>query len=464
MASSIDNPLKKELPNVDSQSKAPERSPNLKLQEKIVGFLKNPGFLLALVFFGYALFTRWMGLYYVHEVMGFFDRWFDLSTFETFTDYQHFYLVWIDAFWNSNWYPYTRAAEVAVLNIYAYTPVFLYIIAPFWWLPGQPLWIPILVGDAAAVIPVVMAGYELRGKYGGIFAGSVYTVSVLNIFYEGGIWMNPGISTFFLMMGVYLWGVKQQYTVGNLFFVLAVMTKQLLVLFVFPFYFILLTKDLKLGVKHLIGAGIGCVLLAMPYIVLTPWDFFNHLVGLSTNFDPTITNLGINHPLKLTQTLAYWLETQLGGNRVSLALFAVLYNSSMLFFIGAMITTFWALIHGAREYSREGMIVGVTIWVLILQLLFARGIYKYYFTAVFPLLAIAFSLVISDQQKWRSLIIGGIAGVGIVSVGWFMLVMERIVYEWVPLYLFLVLLTVAIINVGRKWRRSLKQKTVPPEV
>jgi multisubunit Na+/H+ antiporter MnhE subunit len=68
------------------------------------------------------------------------------------------------------------------------------------------------------------------------------------------------------------------------------------------------------------------------------------------------------------------------------------------------------------------------------------------------------SLVISDQHKWRSLLVGGVTGVGIIGAGWFMLVMERIVYEWIPLYLFFVLLAVAIINAGRKWRKSLKQE------
>ncbi|MHA2408019.1 MAG: hypothetical protein ACXACA_06585 [Candidatus Ranarchaeia archaeon] len=454
MASNREEPPQKELPETNLESKDSSSSFFQKMRKKIIRLAKHPGVLLALLFFGYALFTRLMGLHFVHEELGFFDRWFDINTLETFTDYEHYYVVWIDAFWNGNWYPYTRAAENAVLNIYAYTPVFLYVLAPFWWLPGNPLWIPIVVGDAAAVIPIVLAGYEFRGKYGGIFAGSLYTVSVLNIFYEGGIWMNPGISTFFLMMGVYFWGVKEQYTIGNLFFVLAVMTKQLLILFVFPFYIVLIAKQTKPGLKQLVGAIVGCILLAIPYIIINPLEFFGHLIGLSSNFDPTITNLGYNHPLRLTQTFAHWLETQLGGDRTTLGVFAILYNSSTLFFLGLFITTIWASMHGGRNYSKEGLIVGVAIWVLILQMLFARGIFKYYFTAVFPLLAIVFSLVISDQHKWRTLIFSGVAGLGYISVGWFMLFTHRILYEWIPLYLFIVLLALAIVNAVVKKKRG----------
>ncbi len=416
--------------------------------------LVNRGFQIALVFLVYAVTTRLIGLYYVREYMGFETRWVDIPTYETFSDYKAFYVAWIDALWNQSWYPYTWGAEPNVLNIYGYTPVFLYTLAPFWWLPEHPIWIPILIGDAAAVVPIVMAAYELRGKYGGILAGSLYSLSVLNIFYEGGVWMNPGVSTFFLMMGVYLWGVKKQYSTGNLFFVLAVMTKQLLIFLVFPFYLALITNQPKRGIKQLIAAIVGCFILACPYIILTPQEFFGHMLGFPSSFDPTITDLGYNHPVRLTHTFAYWLETQLGGDRTSLAIFALLYNSAILFFTGILATAIWAIMQGANDYSREGMLVGISIWTTAVQLLFSRGIYKYYFTAVFPFFAVIFPFVLSPTGRWRSLVLAGLASVVYILSGWYMLVIHRIIYEWVIIYLVTALFVIALVNTMVKRRRG----------
>ncbi|MHA1917429.1 MAG: hypothetical protein ACTSUV_03855 [Candidatus Ranarchaeia archaeon] len=446
------------LQNSDGKDSINENRKSDKLKTKIINFIKKPTFQIALSFLIIAIAIRLLGMHHIRHTLGFPTEWVEIGTFESWGDYDAFYMSWVEVFWNEGWYMYSLGAPNPVHNIYLYTPVFFYIIAPFWFLPTNPIWIPILLGDAGTVIPVVLTAYKLKGKNAAIIAGLAYTFSPVNIFYEGGLWLNPGISNFFLFVGIYFWVAEKKYLTGNIFLIFAVMSKQLLLIFIFPLYFILFAVDPKEGVKQLVIAAVGCFVLACPYIILTPGSFIQHMVGFPMINDATVTDPGYNHPIRFTQTLAYWFENILNLDREVFAGFSYLYNTSLLMLLSFLGVIAWSVVVGLKEKSSEEIIHGMSIWLIVVNLIFSRGLYKYYFTAIFPILAIIFPIMILNTYKNRREIFafGSVFISVYIASGLLMIILHRQIYEWIAIYYMIFLFCSYIGILLIKWRRKKK--------
>lgn len=340
---------------------------------------------------------------------------FDFDT-ECFSDFQVYYSLWVPGLWDGTWYPYMTAegpesslvyttidlpwgewvisfGERIPQNYYFMTPVFLYFLLPF----GHPLFppqlmsIPLILTDTLTIIPLYLTIKELGKNDRLAFYGALlYLFSPLNIFYLGVVWLSTGPVVFLLMWSLYFL-VHQNYRAANFCFALTVMTKQITLFFLLPFYIILLLKfDWKTVSKRFIEFSIVCFILSLPYILLTPIDYVLHIWGPQ----PLPSTEGITQLPRGDMTvnfqhslLALNFDSFFGG--LFYQFFVVLFNTYVLL-LGSLFLVSAALVYYYRrdQLTELNICYVFCLYGLTFHTFFVRGIYKYYLPLLTPLIII----------------------------------------------------------------------------
>ncbi|MGI0086037.1 MAG: hypothetical protein ACREBQ_13240, partial [Nitrososphaerales archaeon] len=283
------------------------------------------------------------------------DQW---PHVEAYTDFRDLYMKDLVA-------PFLQGHGAYQLGtiVYNYPPLFLYLLSVFAevnvaWLPAVPL----VAFDILTVIPVYLISkrFLFQDSAKVAFAVSlIWAVNPINLFYNDLMWLNPGPTTFFLLMAVYYFLKKDWYFSA---FMLALSTgfKQISVL-ALPILLVLMwngrrpsrtSRQLRLdgeiplvpkvswkqsirGLgRHLanglvqtkpllfyLATYIGfLVLISLPYIVTEPQNYFYSLQlpilgyppGTSAGF-PTQFSYPLSEPTRVTTFLALLSFTNLQG-------------------------------------------------------------------------------------------------------------------------------------------------------
>lgn len=228
---------------------------------------------------------------------------------EAYTDYRDLYLKCLVN-------PFLSGSAAYNLPIvYNYPPLFLYTLSAF---ALEPLaWFPaisLVLFDALTVVPVYLIAKEFvfsgNSKYA--FAVSLFWVfNPINLFYNDFLWLNPGPTTFFLMLGIYFF-LKQKWLYSSIVLAISTGFKQTAVL-LFPILIVIMLKTVGFTRKTIAFVTLyisSLVIISSPYVFQIPQSYFWSLQlpifgnppGAGSSF-PTSFSYDLSQPTRLTTFL-----------------------------------------------------------------------------------------------------------------------------------------------------------------
>jgi len=356
---------------------------------------------------------------------------------EGYTDYRDLYLRCLVS-------PFLNGRSAYNLPIvYNYPPLFLYTLSLFAKLSNL-IWspaLPIVAFDALTAIPVYLIAKEFLFKNSGDRASKLafavtlaFIANPINLFYNDLMWLNPGPSTFFLVLAVYL------LLRGRLFeslLSLAVSTgfKQTSIL-ALPIFIVAAWKS-KGGIsKSLICSILAyfgvLVVVSLPYLYQNPQQYFWSLqlpiLGSPKNTGPlypTTFVYNLSQPVRLTTFLGLIKVVNLQG--FAGASYPVLNYVFIAFYVALVL--YFAFIMKSKPSANQFLVFLLGTFLLF-DALFGRGIYKYYFAGITP-------LALPFFKTKRNAVIFGVFSVVLILI-------PRIVDPWMAVLLFTFLPSLAL--------------------
>lgn len=342
---------------------------------------------------------------------------------EAYTDYRDLYLRCLVT-------PFLSGHSAYNLPIvYNYPPLFLYTLAAFAlenlvWVPG----IPLVLFDALTVIPLYLIARDFlfSGNTKLAFAVSlVWIFNPINMFYNDLMWLNPGPTTFFLVLSIYLL-LKHKLAYSAVALAVATGFKQTAVL-VAPIFLIWMIRSMGFSKKILAYAALYISLLFLissPYIFQDPQQYFWALqipiFGNPPGVGPTTQTFvyDLSQPTRLTTFIGLVRFADLKS--LALATYSVLnylFIASYVILLARVVMDFHDLARMLRhlsgrisrslrstgedfkasvdsvvpqqllkrEISANDMLIYCLVALLLFFSFFGRGVYKYYFAGITPL-------------------------------------------------------------------------------
>jgi hypothetical protein len=336
------------------------------------------------------------------------------GSLEAYTDYRDLYMRCLVT-------PFLDGRPAYNLPIvYNYPPLFLYTLSVFGlvklvWFPA----IPLVVFDALTVIPIYLIGKQFlfSGSDKKAFAISlIWIFNPLNLLYNDLMWLNPGPTTFFMMMSILLF-LRKNWLFSSIFLAISTGFKQTAVL-IFPVLLIALwrMKGFSKSLFGFFGLYIGLlVVISTPYIFQNPQSYLWSLQlpllgnppGVSSGY-PTTFVYDLSQPTRLTTFLGLVKFVNLQDMAVSSYLylndiFLLIFAAVVLWLVRTNLkferkpTTHWyrainLRVHLKRNTMNESdILVYSLVFFLLFFSLFGRGVYKYYFASLTPLGLLIFS-------------------------------------------------------------------------
>jgi Gpi18-like mannosyltransferase len=323
---------------------------------------------------------------------------------EPYNDYRFFYIRWIPGLWEGAW-PYTLDAA-SQMSGYIYPPLWIYTVAA---LGSTPAWLPGLIlfafnmatGAVVFAISKELTGDERRS----IFAMLLYLLNPITFFYGSYLWLNPLPYVFFVTLSFYL-VLKQKPILSVASMAIAVLYKQFAVLF-FPLLVLLLIKDnVKVDIRtalinffkySIIYAGI-VLLASLPFLIVDLDAYIQRvlIIGyppeLLMSFTPSpgwpisfnTFFLIIGTPGFITTGLAYLLAYNV---LLGLSCFLIFIAFSRYKLDDP--TDSMTVVNRTHILMKQALFWCIII-VLVIQLFYPRGAYKYYLTILIPFISILF--------------------------------------------------------------------------
>jgi len=156
---------------------------------------------------------------------------------------------------------------------YPYPPLFLYAQTAFSYFP-LPAWsgaIPLVAADALTVLPVYLIARKFWGERNAVLASSLLVLAPTNLYYVDYLWLNPSLTTLFLMVSIYLL-IEGRYDLSALTLAVSIGCKQT-ALFALPVILAVMLKGQRGrsgAVRYLLLVAFVCVLVSLPYLVISP--------------------------------------------------------------------------------------------------------------------------------------------------------------------------------------------------
>ena len=301
---------------------------------------------------------------------------------------------------------------------YAYPPPFLYVLTAFSLIPGS--WsaaVPLVAASALTAAPVFLLGKRVFGGRAGVIAAALTIIAPISLFYSDYLWLNPSLTTLFLMLSVY-YLLEGRLDLSALLMALSIGFKQT-ALFAFPIVLIYLSRKTgrKAALRYLALVAAIALLYSLPWIVtytkLYLFSFFRvpYQFWASTS-EPNGYYFGLGYPGQApTLTGNYTAYTTLQGiqtvwnqfaapnSAASLSLSTLIlffpgaslgtYLSAELFMNSVLVFGYLVLLFAIRRKDKidEAALVRYIMYGLLL--LFALyPVYKYYIVGVIPFLAL----------------------------------------------------------------------------
>ena len=359
---------------------------------------------------------------------------------ESWQDFSLAYAPAVEAF-RSGFLPYRDF-------FYPYPPPFLWSLTAFSYLP-LPSWssaLALVGADALTVVPVYLVARQVVSDRTAKAMSVLFIFSPLNLYYVDYLWLNPPLTTLFLMGSVYLLVVKR-HGLSAVALALAIGFKQT-ALIAFPILVLVLWRSgAKRGevFRYLALVVSVCFLFSLPYLIASPtlyldsffrvpWNYWSGLTpgyfqigagtGTPVSFDTTnwltskwvLLGAGVNAPVTLILPIFLLLmpSSLLGG-----------YGSSLLsnagwFFLGIGLLLLFIVIRWRPRINVEDS------WKYVLcAMLFAFTLYpfyKYYVVGVVPFLI----LLVRDKRD----------ALGFIGFSVALMLVPRYFASWVLLAMF----------------------------
>jgi len=461
----------------------------IQIREKItsqnwtnIGF--NAVVILTLVSF--AMLVRIFAAYYFREYFFLSDSYAiwnrdvrfspNLVPLEGFHDFRYFYYNWTNAWYTSDWNPYTAWQETALnegdpLYLYSYPPVFLYMILSVW-RPGMVnFWIafPIILSDAlcSGVIYLIIKNLfkdRLSISYA-IFGGILFALSPINIIYNGVYWLNPGPVTLFTMLAFYF-VIKKKWASAFFWLAIATMTKQNAMFFTYPIFFMMLGSKLQNeSVKKTIFDGLlmiflflfVCFICSIPWIFINPLNYSVHLIypGKRMYLTSVIDIPESNNTIEFSYSL---MMLGFQGWFLDFVAFGI---NSMLFMIAS--ASIIAIVILWRTYKKKMDTIEffewMAVYMIITHIFMPRGVYKFYSAYYMPLILIAIlGSLVYYTKTWKTSIIS-VLGTSILFM-WFSFNHLLVHRFFTPSFLFLITLIILTLLATRMVFKAWRLKKV----
>ena len=275
---------------------------------------------------------------------------------------------------------------------YNMTPLFLFMLAPFWALP-LGWWraaLPIIICDALIGVAIYGIAKQLfhderKAMLAGIFAG----LAPVNLYYVSYLWLNPSIFTFFAIASLY-YLLNDKYDTSAIFLGLSVMSKQVAGIF-FPFIllFVFRNRGKYWLLRYFLIFTAICVVISAPYLIVYPNEYISMLRSRATSpFKGVFAFPEFNQTVSLTAVLQYYEISDRIIRYVGVAV------NTYAAFILALLFALLSLEQELREKgpnSPEGgpfffMVTFAAMTIMVA--LFPLGVYKYYMASLAPFWAL----------------------------------------------------------------------------
>ena len=190
---------------------------------------------------------------------------FSFPSSESWQDFSLAYVPAVDAF-KSGFLPY-------IGFFYPYPPLFLYALTLFSYLP-LPSWssaIPLVLGDALTVIPVYLIAREVVNERFAVITSLAFLLAPINLFYVDYLWLNPPLTTLFLMVSIYLL-IKGRYGWSATSLAAAVCFKQT-ALIALPILLLVVwrrSNGRREPLRYFAVVALTCFAVSIPYILINP--------------------------------------------------------------------------------------------------------------------------------------------------------------------------------------------------
>jgi len=171
---------------------------------------------------------------------------------------------------------------------YIYTPLFLYMLYPFYYLGGSyAASIPIMLSDAATAPVVYLIAKRLASARISLAAGLMYALCPFALFYEGFLWFSSQPMTFFMLLTMYLLRCGRP-TYSAVSMALAIMIKQE-ALFLLPVYLVwLATRFRGSAPRGILVISIIAVIVSLPFLIIDPVRYIISLDYLNPSTSPSV--------------------------------------------------------------------------------------------------------------------------------------------------------------------------------
>lgn len=321
---------------------------------------------------------------------------FKLWGFETegFNDFEYYYQTWVKYFISLKWYPYSYGNTIDALNWYSYPPFFLYLISFLGLFSNWCSAIPIVILDAGCVVLVYkILNLFITSKNIYIYS-MLYCFSVINIFYLSIYWLNPSPMTFFLLLSIY-YLIKENNHLSIISYVISIMMKQT-ALYYGPLFISLYIgkKQFKNWWKPIFIIILLFIIFSIPYIFLTPVDYFRHLlVSPIPNSMAEVTPPKDNQPITFSRFLVYGLNI----TSHSIQILNILINSYFLVTFSISVISSYSIFAIKNKKIKDQNIIFLFMINGFLTYIFQpKGLYKYYLTNIMPL---QFITILLDLER-----------------------------------------------------------------
>jgi len=165
---------------------------------------------------------------------------------------------------------------------YPYPPLFLYALTAFTYLP-MPSWssaLPLVVGDALTVVPVYLIARELGGDRVALVASAAFVVSPLNLYYVDYLWLNPSLTSLFLMTSVYFL-LKRRYGLSAAALAVSFGFKQTALLALPVIALVVLRRGSPGEARRYLGyVLLICLVVSLPFLLFTPAIYLSSVLML----------------------------------------------------------------------------------------------------------------------------------------------------------------------------------------
>ena len=297
---------------------------------------------------------------------------------------------------------------------YPYPPLFLYVLAAFSYLP-LPSWsgaIPLVAADALTVVPLYLIARKFSGERNALLASALYILAPTNLYYADYLWLNPPLTTLFLMVSLYLI-LEKRYDLSALTLAVSIGFKQTALL-ALPFLLLVIWKGDRgrAGAgRYLLITGLACLLMSLPYLFTSPGAYLASIFRVPTDLwtaqlPSSYFQIGVGTGTPVSFNTLDWMTSkwQLVASAVNapvslgLPIFIFLVPSALAWVYGSYYTDLlWLVLFVGyllllrRVWKAPQIIETDALRYMLYALLFLFTIYpsyKYYTVGAVPLLVL----------------------------------------------------------------------------